>query len=233
MTISLSNPFLERTFLITQYFGVSAEAYKQFNLAGHNGLDFGCPEGTLLYAAYPGTVTKTGFDPEGYGNYIRITTDFGRLIYAHLSVPSAGINQKVTRGMFIGRSGNTGNSTGPHLHFEMRLDGKEGNGYNGAVDPYPYLFSGTPYVPNEPILPDVPVTPAPIKDAGTFTVEIAWLNIRNTNNVTGILIGRLTQGSIMRYTRTALDPDGNTWMQIADGIWCAANYGGEDYVSVV
>jgi hypothetical protein len=110
----------------------------------------------------------------------------------------------------------------------MRLDGQEGNGYNGAVDPLPYMASTTTTAPTP-----TPVTPATsLPDSGVFTVSIPYLNVRNTNNAGGNLVGRLMYGTALPYKRTAQDEDCNTWLQIADGIWIAAYYSGEWYVTI-
>ena len=69
----------------------------------------------------------------GYGNYICIQHSGSMsTCYAHLSSIGVGVGKNVSQGAVIARSGNTGNSTGPHLHFEVRING-------GAVDPMGYL----------------------------------------------------------------------------------------------
>lgn len=103
---------------------IGGGAIKTQGIHGHNGVDFGAPIGTVVFAALDGVVTLTrGGDAwnGGYGNYIVIKHSNGiQTLYAHLS--SIGIDQgeTVSRGQSIGRSGNSGQSTGPHLHFEVR-----------------------------------------------------------------------------------------------------------------
>lgn len=91
----------------------------------HTGVDFACPQGTEVYAARDGKVleAKNGVTWGGsYGNAIIIDHGNGkRAIYAHLSKINVKAGQKVTEGQLIGLSGNTGNSSGPHLHFEVRV----------------------------------------------------------------------------------------------------------------
>jgi len=100
--------------------------------AFHAGLDFRGPIGTPIYAAAAGTVSFTGVK-QGYGNCLEISHANGLLTrYAHLSRIGVGVGQRVIAGSAIGAIGNTGRSTGPHLHFEVRIGDR-------AVDPRPFL----------------------------------------------------------------------------------------------
>ncbi len=98
----------------------------------HAGIDMPLPEGTGLRAADSGTVAIAGW-VGGYGNYTCIQHG-GSLstCYGHQSSISVSVGQSVSQGQVIGYSGNTGNSTGPHLHFEVRINGS-------PVDPLGYL----------------------------------------------------------------------------------------------
>lgn len=101
----------------------------------HAGLDIAVPEGTPIRAANSGTVVLLQSEAEsgGYGNFTCVDHGGGlSTCYAHQSSFAVSAGQQVRRGEVIGASGNTGNSTGPHLHFETRLNG-------GAVDPMGYL----------------------------------------------------------------------------------------------
>ncbi|MEV7386923.1 MULTISPECIES: M23 family metallopeptidase [unclassified Streptomyces] len=117
-----------------------------FNQAGgmwaakHSGQDFAVPSGTDVVAAHDGTVVKAGGNGAGdgpaYGNAIVIKHANGQYSqYAHLSRVDVRIGQTVKTGQHIARSGNTGNSTGPHLHFEIRTTPN----YGSAVDPVAFL----------------------------------------------------------------------------------------------
>lgn len=87
----------------------------------HEGMDFACDIGTPVYATGNGTV-KTAEWASGYGNLIEIDHGYGYLTrYAHLNEISVKPGQKVNRGDLIAKSGNTGKSTGPHVHYEVRL----------------------------------------------------------------------------------------------------------------
>jgi murein DD-endopeptidase MepM/ murein hydrolase activator NlpD len=100
--------------------------------AMHAGLDFKGPIGTPILAAADGKVTFAGVH-SGYGNCIEITHANGLVTrYAHLSGFNVSLGQKVERGIQIARMGSTGRSTGPHLHFEVRLNGQ-------AINPIKFL----------------------------------------------------------------------------------------------
>jgi murein DD-endopeptidase MepM/ murein hydrolase activator NlpD len=98
----------------------------------HQGVDLGIPVGTPIRAADSGRVAIAG-PMGGYGNYICVQHSGSMsTCYAHLSSIGVGVGKNVSQGQVIAQSGNTGNSTGPHLHFEVRING-------GAVDPMGYL----------------------------------------------------------------------------------------------
>ncbi|MFE5940903.1 transglycosylase family protein, partial [Streptomyces sp. NPDC056470] len=86
----------------------------------HTGVDFAVPTGTAVWSVAPGTVVSAGWEG-AYGNAVLIRHDDGmHSLYAHLSSVSIAGGEEVTAGKMIGFSGSTGNSTGPHLHFEVR-----------------------------------------------------------------------------------------------------------------
>lgn len=106
----------------------------------HSGQDFAVPSGTKVVAAHGGTVVKAGGNGAGdgpaYGNAVVIKHGNGTFSqYAHLSRIDVKIGQVVKTGQDIARSGNTGNSSGPHLHFEIR---KTPN-FGSAIDPVAFL----------------------------------------------------------------------------------------------
>ena len=87
-------------------------------------VDFGGSLGSAIYAVDAGTVIYAGWNDYGYGNMIMLDHGNGwQTLYAHLDSVLVGCGQNVGQGDMIGLMGSTGNSTGPHLHFEMRLDG--------------------------------------------------------------------------------------------------------------
>ncbi len=91
---------------------------------GHKGVDIAAPEGTHIYAAADGVVDKVVIMNMGYGNHIIIDHGDYKTLYAHCQAftgfKEAG--DRVEKGKIIGYVGNTGNSTGPHLHFEVITD---------------------------------------------------------------------------------------------------------------
>lgn len=96
----------------------------------HDGMDFTAPTGTEIYATGKGVVTKVGWE-QGYGNSIKIDHGYGyETFYAHLSDFNVGIGKTVVRGEVIGYVGNTGKSTGPHLHYEVHQKGVPVNPQN-------------------------------------------------------------------------------------------------------
>ncbi len=98
----------------------------------HSGVDVATSMGSNIYSAESGTVLSSGW-VSGYGNTVIIMHDNGlSTLYGHLASSKVSSGQRVSRGEIIALSGNTGNSTGPHLHFEVRLDGV-------AVNPMDYV----------------------------------------------------------------------------------------------
>ncbi|HRW49047.1 MAG TPA: M23 family metallopeptidase, partial [Caldilinea sp.] len=80
------------------------------------------------------------FEQDGFGNYVLLRHPWGESIYAHLSGVDVSQGQQLAAGQGIGRSGNTGGSTGPHLHFAIRIDPyQRTDGWGGFSDPLPYL----------------------------------------------------------------------------------------------
>ena len=98
----------------------------------HPGQDIAAPWGTPIYAATSGVVSIAGW-VSGYGNYTCINRDPSfATCYGHQSAIFVSVGQSVSQGQHIGNVGSTGYSTGPHLHFEVRINGQ-------VVDPLPYL----------------------------------------------------------------------------------------------
>lgn len=101
-------------------------------LRKHHGVDLSAPEGTPVLAAGPGRVVRAG-DAGGYG--LLVTLDHGGSLetrYAHLSAIDVAAGDPILRGQVLGRVGSTGLSTGPHLHFELRIGGE-------PVNPAPWI----------------------------------------------------------------------------------------------
>jgi murein DD-endopeptidase MepM/ murein hydrolase activator NlpD len=101
----------------------------------HEGIDLAVPEGTPVHAACDGVVAYAGAKLRGYGNLVILQHGDLATVYAHNSALLVREGLKVSRGALIARSGATGHVTAPHLHFEVRRDGK-------ATDPLIYLAHG-------------------------------------------------------------------------------------------
>lgn len=127
---------------ITQGFGPTAYSFEAA-YAGfphfHTGVDLAVPLGTPVFAAADGVVVEAGAMTDasgtlvGYGNYVIIQHDAGlKTLYGHLLTIGVKAGDAVKRGQLIGLVGSTGNSTGPHTHFEVRID-------NSPIDPMQFL----------------------------------------------------------------------------------------------
>ena len=131
-----------------------SEFYRQFSydgvpLRGHNGIDFGIPNGTNILAASDGEVAQVGFEAKGFGYYVKLVHPWGESLYAHLKSVHVKEGIPVARGELLGPSNNTGNSSGPHLHFGIRvLPFRRGDGWGGCCDPAPFMN------PADLIIPD-------------------------------------------------------------------------------
>jgi murein DD-endopeptidase MepM/ murein hydrolase activator NlpD len=126
--------------MISSGFGYRSDPFHG-GAAMHAGLDFRGPIGAPIHAAPKGKVTFVG-TKTGYGKVVEISHGNGMLTrYAHMSAWRARLGQQVAAGDVIGQIGNTGRSTGPHLHFEVRI-------HDRAVNPRPFLESA-PHVLEE------------------------------------------------------------------------------------
>lgn len=116
---------------ISSGFGYRADPFTG-GAAFHAGIDFKGPSGAPIFAAARGVVSFAGIR-QGYGNCVEISHGNGLMTrYAHMSRIAASVGDKVDPGEVIGAIGNTGRSTGPHLHFEVRI-------HDQAVNPRPFL----------------------------------------------------------------------------------------------
>lgn len=112
----------------TFIYPVNSRNYTQFFWYGHPGLDIALSEGSAVYAADTGTVTFAGWNVYGYGNLIVVNHGNGyETFYAHLSSFNVTPGQIVYQGNVIGGTGNSGNSSGPHIHFEIRINNNRDN----------------------------------------------------------------------------------------------------------
>jgi murein DD-endopeptidase MepM/ murein hydrolase activator NlpD len=138
---------------LTQRFGARPEYYGQFGLPGHDGVDISAQSGAPFFAAAPGEVYRLHLlERDGwhnYGDHVRLLHQDGyKTIYAHMGGYSQDltVGAQIPGGTYLGESGNTGNTTWPHLHFGMKHPaGQPGWGYN-LINPEPFLFALAPYI---------------------------------------------------------------------------------------
>lgn len=115
----------------TDYRSISAGFPTYASGAWHGGVDFPCPTGSNVYAAGSGKVILVKYLNYSYGYHVVIDHGDGlSTLYAHNSSINVSVGQTVTQGQVIAQSGSTGNSTGPHCHFEVRVNGSQVNPLN-------------------------------------------------------------------------------------------------------
>ena len=135
--MKLSWPLPPECKRITQRFGANPDFYREFGLAGHEGLDIACDTGTPVFATHDG-LAEAAWGPI-YGDQVRVRGEGVLTLYAHLLRATVRGVQEVRAGDTLGLSGSTGRSTGPHLHFGLQIDGVANAEYKGWLDPEPYL----------------------------------------------------------------------------------------------
>lgn len=181
---------------------------------GHKGIDWGVSLGTPVLAAADGVVIKAGADNTGYGNLVVIEhKSLGiRTYYGHLKNFNTSMGMAVKQYAVIGFSGSTGNSTGPHLHFEVRK-----SPYNWpacVVDPRPYLEEETvSHGQPELLMP------------GIYRLASGndYCNVRHAP--AGIDIGDVLPGMTVEVlNKKSVDSDGHTWVAIQWIAWVAGEY---------
>jgi hypothetical protein len=180
-------------------------------------VDYGIPVGTQIRASAPGFVQVTGWDPDGYGHYVLLKHGDNEYhtYYCHLSRIAVQVGQTVERGDVVGLSGNTGFSTGPHLHWELRIIGKVNPGFKNCFNPLDYV--GTPE-PEEPP-----------EGSTAMSVLVGGLRVRSGPGITYPVIGALDSGDVVYVTETVAPA---VWVKHEAG-WSAAQYNGDVYMEAV
>ena len=183
-------------FPVTQRFGERIT-----DPAGHTGIDYALYLGTPVLAALDGEVIRTAFLCTGYGTHIVLQHEGGlQTVYAHLSAVSVSLGSVVREGDEIGRSGNTGNSTGAHLHFEVRRAGV-------PIDPAE-LLAGRAAMPGR-----------------THRVCVPQLYVRSGPGTEFPIVDSLRCGAQVKE-ETAAE---TVWLKIGPDRWIAARYQGKDF----
>lgn len=151
---------------------------------------------------------------ESYGNFVKIDHGNGwQTLYAHLQSVDVVLGEEVIQGQLIGTMGNTGNSYGAHLHFEVWKD-------NVRLDPYQYLDGNLFENIAEPVLKD--------EQKNQLKVNVIDLRIRKTPSVSSDILGLASLDGIYDYYET-YDAEGYTWYKIGDDNWLA---GGDGWVTI-
>ncbi len=137
LRIVLRRPLLGGIGRVSQWFGENPKMYAKLGYAGHNGVDYAAPVGSLILSMHAGEIS-CGYDPDGYGNYVKINAGKYQTLYAHMSEIMVSSGAQIGAGQAIGKVGNTGWSTGPHLHVELRVAGMRNPAYGDRIDPVPF-----------------------------------------------------------------------------------------------
>jgi len=210
-------PFLwpvEGDFVVFQSFGEHPGDYGTACRAdgSHNGLDLAVVVGRRVFAAHPGVVKFAGLDKTGYGLCVWLEGEQGAgTIYAHLSEISVRVGEMVHAGAVLGKTGNTGNSTGPHLHFEYRTRLKD---CKTCADPLPLMG-----IPPVPVIPATPVSAETFSAGDVIRVGDDELNLRPVPGTERERLGRLRPGTTGKVERVQ-----GVWLQVTVTGWVHSGY---------
>ncbi len=141
-----------------------------WTLGYHPGVDYAMPMNTPVPSADAGTVERVGRDNE-YGNYVWVKHPWGTSVYGHLNRADVRVGDTVGQGQEIGLSGSTGKSTGPHLHFETRVNG-------AIVNPSSITGTGASFTPGLPQMPNIAGQAPETLGAGQYTPPVGPDNLR-------------------------------------------------------
>jgi len=204
---NLSLPF-EGSFQLNNRFGEQAidpkvrEQDQKIGLYGHDGVDFAMPINTPVLTADDGEVIPIPDGIEEYGITIVIQHKWGRSFYGHLNEVNVKQGQKISKGDKIALSGNSGLSTGSHLHFGMKLNKfNNNNGYLGKVDPLRFLRLDMPTMgtPTPTASPTPSTTPAVSPQSlAVNDNEFGFLRVRSTADVSSAEVAQVTPGQVFK-----------------------------------
>lgn len=197
----------------------------------HTGIDYACPRRTEIMASAPGIVRRAGWDPYGYGYHAIIEHGDGKAtLYAHLCRVDVSAGTPVGQGSIIGLSGDSGNSTGPHLHFEARRQWNDGRSH---FDPMTLpLMSVDDNLANTPQsltnAPAVPLVGPEAFSEGDIVKITAPLGAKAFYSDLFDQFTPYPQGSTFYYTGRTIQHNGYTYMQVIPmtrPLWVAVNDG--------
>jgi murein DD-endopeptidase MepM/ murein hydrolase activator NlpD len=184
---------------INQRFGEHPEWYGPYGLPGHEGIDFAVPLNQPIFSMLDGIVEFVKPNGGAYGNYVVVRHENSGVVlhtyYCHLNSIQVAEGQGVKQGQTVGLSGSTGNSTGPHLHITVKVDGVTSNYPVGIIDPYNLL------------VPTVPVV-IPTK----LVMKVNDVRIRLTPGTSGKILGYVGAGDALPLAGDSeIDLNGYHW----------------------
>lgn len=189
---------------VTQTFGENPQVYARWGYAGHNGIDYGAPHKTHITAAADGLVSKLAYEAGGYGNYIVLDHGGYLTYYAHLNRALVHVGKKVSAGEVIAESDNTGFSTGPHLHFALKIPILDNPGYKNYHNPWPYFAA----VGADEVQP--PAIPETALDGQLVVTAPRGLYVRSAPRADAPPLGIIPLG-----TRLTPQVIGDQWVEVA------------------
>lgn len=210
-----------KNYIVTQKFGETITDPK-----GHTGIDLWQPVGTPVYAAEGGDVLATGIINNSYGN-----NQYGKIVlinhrngyytfYAHLDKVLVQVGQSVLAGAQIGTVGQTGNVTGPHLHFEVRTNPNWNRSY--FIDPEAICGPAV----DKPNVIQIPINLNPnLSNVTKVKVANELLNMRNIAGYTGQIIAELKKGTKLTIIGNKINKDGLDWYPVQLQGYVAASDG--------
>lgn len=213
-----------KNYIVTQKFGETVTDPK-----GHTGIDLWQPVGTPVYAAESGDILAAGIINNAYGN-----SQYGKCIlidhkngyytfYAHLDSILVQVGQSVLVGTQIGTVGQTGNVTGPHLHFEIRTNPNWNRSY--FIDPEALCGSAI-NKPNVIQTPNIGNLLKPnLNNITKVKVANELLNMRDAAGYSGKIIAELKKGTKLTITGSKITKDGLEWYPVQINGYVAASDG--------
>ena len=201
---------------ITQYYG------EKVTSSFHTGIDYGCPVGTPIMASSDGLIRFSGFDKTGYGNCVIIEHDATHsTLYAHLNTLRYMVTGiRVKQGEVIGYSGNSGNSTGPHLHFEARTIW---NNYQTHFDPMKLpLMSVDDNIHNDTQSNYSGLLDADKLKESVFVTAPAGVYAHNSTFTSKKVF---PYGTPLKFTGKTVERNGLTYCECQDTVWIAVHDG--------
>ena len=234
--IQLRQPFSGEYPITLDYGAIWEPYYTKSN--PHKGIDYGCPMETSILAAADGWVQTVGYEPGGYGNYVVLLHGDGSgTVYAHLSKVNCIKGQPVKKGDLIAYSGSTGNSSGPHLHFEARRDAGK---ISTVFDPKTVMQSVIDYIPDTqqmPVMQQPPMNPVFVPSQQIYTNPVSYeqkidggvcmvvcdaANIRDADTMR--ICGQLSYGAKIVVSADIVRYNGLPYHKFADDYLLIAEY---------